>query len=296
LLAARSQGSVRLELWYLVAPPAGNATLSWTKSGARQNTTWGVSVYSGVDQSSPFGAAAVASGAQAGASARGVSVAAAAGRLVVGGVVFNGGLTKSGPNAADGLASLWSRTMSTTQGAAATAPASGGTTVLSWTPSGSGPWDWAAAAAPLNPATATTVPTGVGPTNTQPPSVTGSYPSLAGPNTLTANPGTWSGSGTIRYAYQWLACDPEVGAFSCEPIAGATQSTYVASPDGPYTLTWYSVRVAATDANGTTRSTAGSDGWWALFPPLTNTAAPTVGGTPQVGATLTATLGSWVGL
>ena len=41
LLTARSQGSVRIELWYMVAPPLGTATLSWAKSGANQNSTWG---------------------------------------------------------------------------------------------------------------------------------------------------------------------------------------------------------------------------------------------------------------
>ena len=56
LLAARSQGSVRLELRYLVNPPAGTAQLAWTKSGASQNVTWGYSVYSGVNQATPFGA------------------------------------------------------------------------------------------------------------------------------------------------------------------------------------------------------------------------------------------------
>jgi len=41
---------------------------------------------------------------------------------------------------------------------------------------------------------------------------------------LSATAGTWVGSGTIAYAYQWYRCDA-AGAH-CNPIQGATKPTY----------------------------------------------------------------------
>jgi hypothetical protein len=56
-------------------------------------------------------------------------------------------------------------------------------------------------------------------------------PSLSGEpregQALTANPGTWSGTPPITFAYQWLRCDANGGA--CASIAGAAARTYVLS-------------------------------------------------------------------
>ena len=61
-----------------------------------------------------------------------------------------------------------------------------------------------------------------GPTVTSRPTITGT---LQQGKKLTANPGSWSGHGTISYRYQWYRCNP-VGA-KCGSIHGATLGTYV---------------------------------------------------------------------
>ena len=60
------------------------------------------------------------------------------------------------------------------------------------------------------------------PAGTVPPSVTGSVVDLGG--TLTANPGTWSGTPTIAHSFQWQRCNAQGEA--CQNIAGATAATY----------------------------------------------------------------------
>ena len=84
---------------------------------------------------------------------------------------------------------------------------------------------------------ATAVVTTVAPVNTSPPTMSG--PAQQG-QTLTADPGSWSGTAPISYTYQWQRCSP-----GCANISGATASSYpVLAADVGATL-----RVAVTGTN-----------------------------------------------
>lgn len=116
------------------------------------------------------------------------------------------------------------------------------------------------------------------PVNSVAPSISGT----ATPGgTLTANPGTWSGSPS-SYAYQWIKNGVDE--------SGQTASTYTAPASGTIT-----VRVTATGAGGT-GSPATSSGVviTALAAPV-NTVAPVVSGSTNYGSVLSCTTGTWTG-
>ncbi|HEX4526898.1 MAG TPA: hypothetical protein VH108_09195 [Gaiellaceae bacterium] len=121
-------------------------------------------------------------------------------------------------------------------------------------------------------------------------------PSIAGTlqqgSRLTATAGTWSGSGTITYEYQWYRCDA-VGAH-CSSVRGATRGTYTqSSSDIDHAI---GLRVRATDSTGTTAAYSALAGLVAAkAAKLTATTQPTLAGTPSVGQVLTVTPGTWSG-
>ncbi len=85
-------------------------------------------------------------------------------------------------------------------------------------------------------------PQGVPPENTVPPTIAGS---AVGGQTLTADPGTWTGTTPIAFSYQWLRCDT-AGA-GCSDIDGATGQSYVLTPADVGSR----IRVRVTATNGT---------------------------------------------
>ena len=125
-----------------------------------------------------------------------------------------------------------------------------------------------------------------------------SAPSVSGPTqdnqTLSANPGTWggtgSGTGGITYGYQWRRCAST--GLNCGAVLEATPSsspTYVLQDaDVGHTM---SVVVTATNSVGS--AVQGSFAENGVVTPG-NTAPPSVSGTAQVGKTLTESHGSWL--
>jgi hypothetical protein len=102
--------------------------------------------------------------------------------------------------------------------------------------------------------------------------------------------GSWSGSGTIGYAYQWYRCDA-TGAH-CKSIHGATKPTYTqVAKDVGQTL---GLAVRATDATGTATAYAGLVGPVAgADAALVANAQPAVSGAPTQGQTLEVSTGGW---
>jgi hypothetical protein len=90
--------------------------------------------------------------------------------------------------------------------------------------------------------------TGTAPTNTAPPVISGTTKE---DSTLSIDHGSWAGSPSPTYTYQWQRCDATGGA--CADLAGASATTYKAvTADVGNTLR---VKVTATNSHGSTLAT-----------------------------------------
>ena len=134
---------------------------------------------------------------------------------------------------------------------------------------------------------ATATVTAAAPANTALPAITGTAKEG---QLLSALTGTWTGSATITYTYQWQTCTAS-GA-SCTAISAATLSTYrLASSDVGKTVR---AVVTATNATGSASATSAASAAVTTGPPV-NTIVPTVSGTAKDGQTLTSVNGTWAG-
>jgi hypothetical protein len=107
---------------------------------------------------------------------------------------------------------------------------------------------------------------------------------------LTASTGTWTGSATISYTYQWQRCN-SAGA-SCTAISGATLATYrLASTEVTKTV---KAVVTATNGAGNASATSTATATVTTGVPV-NTALPVVTGTTTDGQALSSTTGTWAG-
>lgn len=127
------------------------------------------------------------------------------------------------------------------------------------------------------------------PANTSPPTISGD---ARQGQTLTASPGTWSGTTPIAYTYQWFRCGANLD--NCAPIVGAANNTYTvgAADVGGRLL----VQVTATNAEGSGTAQASTG----VVAPATgnapqNTEKPVISGTAREGETLTTSNGTWNG-
>lgn len=105
------------------------------------------------------------------------------------------------------------------------------------------------------------------PVNTSPPTISGTQQDG---QTLTASPGSWTGSPTT-YAYQWERCDSSGG--NCAAIAGATSTGYAAqTSDVGQTLR---VSVTASNSSGAAVAVSAQTGLIAAAPSPAPAPSPT---------------------
>ncbi len=108
-------------------------------------------------------------------------------------------------------------------------------------------------------------------------------------STLTADPGSWSGP-TTTPTFSWQRCDADG---TCSRIARAESATYTITNDDRDQR--IRVRVTAANAGGKSVADSAATDPVTLPDPPSVVTAPGVSGDASVGATLTATPGSWTG-
>ncbi|HUA03960.1 MAG TPA: carboxypeptidase regulatory-like domain-containing protein [Solirubrobacteraceae bacterium] len=138
-----------------------------------------------------------------------------------------------------------------------------------------------------DPATSTATAGVIGepPTNTSPPSISGTAEQG---QTLTEVPGAWTNQPS-GVQIQWLRC----ANGSCAPITGATGATYVPTANDVSDTIEVQETAANDTGSGTPAVSSPTDAVLVAAP--VNTGVPTIAGTAQEGQTLTEGHGAWSG-
>ena len=126
------------------------------------------------------------------------------------------------------------------------------------------------------------------PANVTPPTISGT---AVVAETLTASPGSWTGTAPLSFAFAWQRCNA-AGA-SCAPIGGATGTTYVAVTDDVGSTLRVEVTVTNTEGSASSLSAQTAVVTQPTVP--VNTAEPLISGSPVEGMTLSTTTGTWAG-
>src|SRR5205807_4982319 len=109
-------------------------------------------------------------------------------------------------------------------------------------------------------------------------------------NTLTAAHGTWSPAADT-YAYQWQVSADGVSGWTNATGTGATTSSYAIAPADVGKHLRVHVTASKAAYSDSTQDSAATTA--ILAATFTNSTAPTVSGTAQVGTQLTSTNGTW---
>jgi len=107
--------------------------------------------------------------------------------------------------------------------------------------------------------------------------------------TLTTTNGTWTGTGSITYTYQWQ----QVSGGTGYDIYQATSSTYVVTTD--YWTAQVRCKVTATNAQGSAVAYSGNTAAITSYPYIANGNIPAISGTLATGQVLTSSTGTWYG-
>jgi chitodextrinase len=121
----------------------------------------------------------------------------------------------------------------------------------------------------------------VPPSNQTPPTISGTAQEG---QTLTVNPGAWTGTAPISYSYQWLRCDQ--GGNNCASISGADATSYELSASDVGST----IEAAVTASNSASSSTATSAPTAVVVVAAPDTQAPTAPGNLSVSAATQATI------
>jgi hypothetical protein len=129
------------------------------------------------------------------------------------------------------------------------------------------------------------------PTNTAEPTISGRAEEG---RTLSASRGSWSGTGPISYAYQWVRCGADGGrpdGGDCTIVSGATGPNHrLGTSDVGFRIR---VRVTATNSDGS--RVAASNPTSTVTGPPVNRSQPWPRGSMLVGQVVTAEPGTWTG-